>query len=671
MSKQVKYLSILVSFAFLISSCSFGTKIKNGEMAFDRKQYAVAVDMLSNEYNNTDNPRTRARYAYLLGMSYVYLEENTLAIKWFESAVDKGYGNEALLELAKAYKKIGDYQSSINAYEQLKKNSNSDRLIDREIYVLREVASWSNDMDEDVDIAPINENSGYSEYSPVLLDKNFLVFTSDNNQSTGGEVYNWTGNKHTDLFVMLKNGSDIKRFDAGINTENNEGTACFTDDGLIMIFTRCYVDGEADGFCKLMYSDRSSGIWSEPEPLPFLRDDVNYGQPTFIEGDSVLVFTSEMTDGFGGHDLYYVERVFNEDGSFIWGEPYIFPQTINSVGNEMFPSGDGDTLYFSSDYFAGLGGLDIFKTWLQPNGQWAPPLNLKKPINSSFDDFGLVVDRNATLRGQMVQKGFFTSNRKGFGKEDIYQFDRKKSFVPVTTTPSEDTITKEEIEVEIYLAGRTKEMSYENPDDPNSAKLGKVNLSECYVVIDDGETQEKLYSDEQGQFIVLLEKDKEYKIRASKIGYLNAIKSINTYNLDVPEGSLTTTLNIELVLAKIYSNVEITLENIYYNFNKWDIRDDAKPTLDSLTNILEDNPQIKIQLSSHTDCRADDEYNQILSQKRADSAVRYIASKGIEPDRMIAKGFGESALAVNCVCEECTEEEHQINRRTTFKILEK
>ncbi|MEM9548817.1 MAG: OmpA family protein [Bacteroidota bacterium] len=669
MSDILKRVFILGLTAMLVAGCSFGKKIKTGEMAYERKQYAVAVEMLAKEYEKSDNSRLRARHAYLMGMCYTYLEENRLAINWLERAVNNGYGNEALLAIARAHKKAGNYQASVDAYEKLKINSNASRQIDREIYVLKEVSSWANEINSAYEVSPLNENSGFSEYSPSVLDKNFLVFTSDNNESTGGDTYKWTGNKHTDLFVMLKNGSDIKRFDAGINSDHNEGAACFSKDGVHMIFTRCYVEGDSDGYCKLMHSDRSSGIWSEPKPLPFMQDGINYGQPTFIEGDSVLVFSAEMDDGVGGHDLYYVERIFDELGNFEWADPYIFPQTINSAGNEMFPSGDGDTLYFSSDYFAGLGGLDIFKTWLQPNGQWAPPQNLKKPINSSYDDFGLVVDHDANLRGQIVQKGFFTSTRKGFGKEDIYRFEKRQTYVPVDTSTPIQTEEKE-IEVEIYLAGKTKEVSFEDPDDPNSAKLDKIALAECYVVIDDGNEQTKIYSDEEGQFIVRLEKDKDYTIRASKVGYLNDIKRISTRNLKIDKGQLSTTVNVELVLAKIFSNVEITLENIYYNFNKWDIRDDAKPTLDSLSTLLVNNPQIRIQLSSHTDCRADDEYNQILSQKRADSAVNYILSNGIARNRLVPRGYGESALAINCNCDDCTEEEHQINRRTTFKILE-
>ena len=666
MTFNLRILVFLLTF-MILEGCSFGKKIKNGETAYERKQYSVAIDMLGNEYKKADTGREKAKLAFLLGMSYSFLEENQLSIDWLLKAIDNDYGNEALLQLAKNYKRNGDYQASIDSYELLKNNSNNKRQIDREIYVIREVAGWENDTEEGVKIELLNENSGYSEYSPVLFDKNFLVFTSDRDESTGGDTYNWSGNKHSDLFVMLKNGSEVKRFDAGINSNFNDGAACFSADGMEIIFTRCFSKENSDGYCRLMYSERFNGVWTTPVLIPIQKEGINYGQPTFIENDSILVFSAKMEDGTGGHDLYYSQRVFEEDGSFYWGEAYIFPQTVNSQGNEMFPTGDGDTLYFSSDYFAGLGGLDIFKTWLQENGQWAPPQNLRKPINSSFDDFGLVIDYDASLRGSELQKGYFTSTRAGYGKEDIYRFERNRV---VSTSDPQDTIQEEEVEIEIYLAGKTKEMQYNDRVDPNSGITGKDILSDCYITISDGTESEYIYSDDKGLFIVRLQKNKTYTIKASKVGYLNAFEKVSTRNLNVKKGELSTTINIELVLNKIFTNVEITLENIYYNFNKSDIRPDAEPTLDSLIQLMIENPQIDIQLSSHTDCRGDDEYNQILSQKRAESAVRYMAKSGVSNDRMTAKGFGENALAVNCNCDDCTEQEHQINRRTTFKILE-
>lgn len=659
---------ILILLAFIVfEGCSFGKKIKDGETAYERKQYSVAIEMLQDEYDKAENERIRGRTAYLLGMSYSFLEENSLSVDWLTKASDNDYGNEALLKLAQAYKKEGKYQSAIDVYKLLKNSSNNKRQIDREIYVINEISKWSNEPVPGVRVELMNDNSAYSEYSPVLLDKNFLVFTSDMNESTGSEDYKWSGNKHSDLFVMLKNGSDVKRFDAGINSDANEGAACFSKDGMEIVFTRCEVRNEEDGYCRLMYSERFSGIWSDPVVIPIQKTGINYGQPTFIEEDSVLVFSARMEDGTGGHDLYYSQRIANEDGSFYWGEAYLFPQTINSQGNEMFPSGDGDTLYFSSDYFAGLGGLDIFKTWLQPNGEWAPPQNLKNPINSSHDDFGFIVDYDAQLRGNEVQKGFFSSTRAGYGKEDLYRFERNR----VVASPSEDDpMEEEEIAIEIYLAGKTKEVEYNDNNNPNSGIIGKVNLDECYITITNGETSENVYSDDNGQFIVQLEKDKEYSVKASKVGYLNAFEKISTKNLKVEKGQLATTINVELVLTRIFTNVEITLENIYYNFNKSDIRADAEPTLDSLSQLLIQNPQINIQLSSHTDCRGDDEYNLILSQKRAESAVAYMSRKGVSKSRMVAKGYGVTALSINCNCDDCTEEEHQVNRRTTFKILE-
>jgi len=636
-------------------------------MAYESKQYAVAVDMLQKEYKAGENQRSKGKIAYMLGESYKYLEENDLAIRWLQNSVEQDYGNEALLSLAEAYKKKGDYSSSIKAYEALKSSSNADRQIDREIYVLKEVIEWSKESDENISIKMMEDNSAFSEYAPALLDENLLVFTSDRDESTGGESYGWTGNKTTDIFVKMKNGSVIKRFDATINSDHNDGTAAFTSDGMEMVFSRCFTEGENDGFCKLMYSERSTGLWSTPVVLPFLLEGINYGQPTFIENDSVLVFTAKIESGAGGHDLYYVEKILNDDGSIEWGEAYIFPQTVNSKGNEMFPTGDGDTLYFSSDYLAGYGGLDIFKTWLQPNGQWAPPQNLKKPINSSYDDFSFIVDYNAKLRGSEIQRGYFASNRNGYGKEDIYSFQKRKSKETEVVPP---VVEEKEVLVDIYLAGKTKEISFEDPQNPNSAKIGKSILQECYVVISDGKDEEKIYSDDKGQFILQLKKDKDYTIKASKVGYLNAFANVSTKNLSVEDGQLSTTINTELVLNKIFSNVEIVLENIYYNFNKSDIREDAKPTLDSLTRLMKDNPQIEIQLSSHTDCRGDEEYNQILSQKRAESAVQYMTSNGVDKKRMIAKGFGQSMFSVDCLCDDCTEEQHQKNRRTTFKILE-
>ncbi len=651
-----------------MTGCFGLKKIKDGKTAFDTKQYAIAIDLLLSDFEKTNNKQTKSRNAYMLGVSYGYLEETQQAIEWLKKAVRSDYGAIAELELAKAYKKNGDYKLAIKSYEIMRHAVNDTRLIDREIFVLNEVIKWGNVIDQSVSINLLNENSGYSEYAAVIYNKDLIVFTSDQGESTGNESYNWTGNKHSDLFVMMKNGSNVKRFDASINSKFNDGTACFSKDFQEIIFTRCITSVNSDAFCELYYSMQSEGVWSDPKKMSFFEgEQVNVGQATFIEHDSVLVFVANRQEGQGGHDLYYSERLFSDDGSISWSAPSIMPPTINTKGNDMFPSGDGDTLYYSSDYLEGLGGLDIFKTWLLPNGQWVPPQNLKKPINSSADDFSYVVDNFSKLRKGEIQKGFFTSNRKGEGKEDLYSYVRKGTKVLVED-PNTIKIEADKI-LEVYFAGKTKQVLYMDDFDPTSRKNLNGTLANCKVEISNSDTLIVIESDANGQFILQLERDNKYKIVLSKNGFFNEVSEVSTYNLEYPPNQISTTINKAFILDRIFENIEIDLDNIYYNFNKWEIRDDAKPTLDSLSTLLIDNPQIKIQLSSHTDCRGEIDYNQVLSQKRAESAVSYISQKGIEYSRMIAKGYGESAPSVICICNDCTEEDHQKNRRTTFKVL--
>lgn len=662
----IPFLLMMLILSLIGNGCTVNAKIKDGTTAYQQKQYAVAIDMLGTEIADMRDERLKAGHAYMLGDAYLQIEEISAAVRWLETAVAADHSNEALLALAKAYKKQGNYQAAIATYQELQEHVVNRQQIDREIYVIKEVVKWQAEETPGVRATIVDQSSGYSEYSPVILDQNFLVFTSDREGATGGDTYGWTGNKHSDLFVMFKTGSDVRRFDALINTDDNEGTAAFTKDGIEMVFTRCSSDDDADAYCRLMYSQRFDGLWSRPQELSLFDASVNVGHPTFIEGDSVLVFSARRDEGYGGYDLYYCERLIDAAGSLRWSEPYLLPQTINSQGNEMFPSGDGDTLYFSSDYFAGLGGLDIFKTWINPNGTWAPPQNLKRPINSSYDDFGLVVDRTASVRGEEIEKGFFTSTREGYGKEDLYRYVRRRVTPVAEDEAAEDTPI---VNVDIYLAGRALEVQYEVDDDPNTPRIPDAPLAGVALVLEDGQERVSLQSDDAGNFFAELQPDRTYTIKASKDGYLNDVATVSTENLVIAEGELSTTVNAKVVLSKVFTGVEITLDDIYYDFEKWDIREDARPTLDSLTALLVANPQIAIQLGSHTDCRGELAYNQDLSQKRAQSAVDYISGKGIDASRLRAVGYGEAKPEVDCLCESCTDEQHQSNRRTTFQIL--
>ncbi len=558
---------------------------------------------------------------------------------------------EKLIFLAKLLKKKGEYQEAISIYEKLKKLYPTEKKkYQREIFILNEASKWVANPKKGVEVQLVQGNTVGSDFATSLLGDQ-LVITSDRPESTGDGTYTWTGKKHMDLWLKsILNGTLIK-MPPSINTPANEGSAVFSQDGMEMVFTRCTPTNTQDGLCKLYYSKMQMGTWSEPVVLPFCKEEtVNYGQPAFVEGDTVLIFVSNKPDGYGGYDLYYSVREFSNAG-FEWSIPEIMPPTINTQGNEMFPTGNGDTLYYSSDYLPGLGGLDIFMTYLDHSGKWTPPQNLQAPVNSSFDDFSLLRYDSHRQRS-LLEEGYFSSSRPGVGKEDIYHYTVKE----IKKDTSKNNHPTDKLEATIYLAGITKSTSGE--------KLQNVDIT----LISNGETL-RLQSDKDGKVITPLRPNATYDIKVRKKGYFALNDTTSTGNLHIPDGQLAFTIHKKWILEPIITQKEINLENIYYDLDKWDIRPEAYPTLDKLAKLLNDNPSLKIQLSSHTDCRSDDEYNLILSQKRAESVVLYLSKKGIHLSRLSAKGYGESNPAIPCECSKCTEQQHQANRRTTFKII--
>ncbi len=652
----------LLLISIVLLSCSFNQKIKDGESAFERKQFAVAIDLLEAEIKDTKNENSKARKSFLLGKANMQVLDYDQAAAWFRKAVDLNYGAEALGNLASTLKTMEKYQEAADLYRKIgqqtgrTQENNREALLCDQAYVAKQKKS-------DYTIEKLFENSSVSDYSPVIFDRDFLVFTSERAESTGSKVYNWSGEKFSDIYQIRKNGSEVRKFDSAINTNANEGTAWFTNDGTTLYFTRCFSIGSGDDYPKLMRSDLVDGFWSDPEVLPFIQDKVKYGQPTLIENDSILVFSSDQDEVGGTLDLYYTE--LSADGT--WSTPEKLPSSINTQGNEKFPTGDKDTLYFSSDFLPGLGGFDIFKTYIRKDGFWSTPINLGYPINSGGDDFSFIVDYSAKPIKNVTQQGFFSSSRIGNGKDDIYRF---KKNLPIIDTSIIKVVTPE-IQT-VFVTVKTFINIYEESDNPNSKIVGKKPIGDVYIKIVDDVDKKVVdgYTDNNGFYFVEIPKEKQLRIIGAKLEFLNASKDISTKNLVFPKEN-NITINTELVLDRIYTDKEINLENIYYDYDKWDIKSEAKPTLDELVRILKDNPQINIQLSSHTDCRGSEEYNEELSQKRAQSVVDYLISKSISSNRLIPKGYGESLLIDKCVCESCTEDQHQTNRRTTFKIVKR
>ena len=314
-----------------------------------------------------------------------------------------------------------------------------------------------------------------------------------------------------------------------------------------------------------------------------------------------------------------------------------------------------------------MGGLDIFSVYKMSGNNWSPPFNLKPPINSGGDDFGFVVFSRPTGSTDTLEMGFFSSVREnGAGNDDIYRYIKRipppmpKADTIPPTAQAPDTLPT--LLLDVFIV----EKIFEKPNDPNSKVLGRKPLAGATA----GWQGQILTTSEEGFFTINLSPGQDYQFLASFPGYLSNAGLFSTKEMSTLAGQPSQRYELEIVLDRIYTDKEIRLENIYYDFDRWEIRADARPALDRLAQLLIINPSVRIQLGSHTDCRGNDKYNQELSQRRAQAAVDYLIEKGISPARLSAQGFGESAPEDDCLCSRCTEEEHQRNRRTTFRILE-
>lgn len=646
-------------------SCSYTKSVNSGEDALALRQYNTAIPSLSRSHENASSAQDKAQYANLLGQCYQKMNNIEKSAEWFAASVRAQSNAQSLEKLGDMLKQLERYDDAIAAYNQAMANNTNKGDIQRKLATCKQARDWFIEMNKmDFIIQPVAFNSPYGDYSPVFFMGDQIVFSSDRRSSTGENIYNWTGNKFSDIFVVSKNANSPEPFDDAINTEHNEGSACFSKDKNQIFFTRCYQE-LGDDHCKILWSRYEFGQWSEPIEAFEMLDNTNYGQPALIENDSVLIFSSDLRIGEGGKDLFY--SILDENG---WGEPIPMPDQINTMGNEMFPTTYNDTLYYSSDFLPGMGGLDLFKTYLDENYKWVSPQNMKPPINSGADDFAFIMDESYSTAGDIEYKAYFTSTRDGNGDDNIFSVVKKVSEVKEPEVVAD--LPKPRKDYKTYLAIRVVENQFSQEGNPNSPIIGKIPMARMNLQMIDKstlKTQRKRTNDE-GRYITEVDSTGlDIIIKIGKEGYFNQQKSFSIIPFLMDTLTEDRTFNVELVLDKIYENQEIVLSSIYYDYNQYVIREDAKPALDSLSKILIQNPKIKIQLSSHTDCRGDVDFNQNLSQKRAEAAVQYMISRGVDRSRIIPQGYGESVLANNCQCELCTEEEHQTNRRTTFKVL--
>jgi len=497
-------------------------------------------------------------------------------------------------------------------------------------------------------------NSERSDFGPAFYSDG-IIFVSDRRQNfMDNKKYEWTSFNYLDLFFatpryldeFFQEMNEPKAFTGKFNQTYHDGPAAFAKRDSLIYFTRTdneKVKKDSDNFrterLKIFWS-AYNGSWSKTEAFFMNSDEYSVGHPVLTPDGNTIYFVSDMPGGLGGTDIYKCKWQGGQ-----WGQPENLGAEVNSFGDEMFPAINGNTLYFSSNGIAGFGGLDLFMSSIV-NDKWTKAENLGMPINSSFDDFAMVLD----ARGK---KGFFSSNRPGGkGSDDIYA-------CRVLERPKKEPEVKPDT-LKAVISGLVKDKQTLNPMPGSTVFLLNTLTGKVRV----------LKADANGMFRDTITKGVFYVAKAMENNYLSDCINFKIDPSDTSHRLLTPRdlLLDRLELNKIFAVNNYDIETIYYDFDKWFIRPDAEKELDKLVQVMRENP-VNIELGSHTDCRGTSNYNNELSQKRAESAVRYIVQQGISASRITAMGYGESQLINQCSDGvPCSPAEHQANRRTEFKV---
>jgi len=651
--RRFSFLIILLIIITFQESQAQKRKAERAYAAFNSGEYYDAIDEFKNAYSKTKkaDKTSRTEIVFMIGECYRLTNDPKNAETWYKLAVKSSYPRpEAEFWLAESLKKNGKYQNAIDELKKYKQVAPSDAKADQEIRACELAQEWLRNpeaykVDELKDI-----NSKESDFSPAYARDDFgvIYFTSSRDDATGNKTHGATGQGFTDIFesrIDKKAKWSTPVPVEGINSEAEDGTPFIFGGYKEMYFTRCEAGKREKKGCMIMYTKKSGDKWSEPKNIGIIPDSIVAAHPALSPDSRTLYFVSDMAGGSGGKDIWMVTR--NSEGDQ-WSKPRNLGPDINTSGNELFPFVRSDgTLYFSSDGLIGMGGLDIFKAVPQPDGSWVVQ-NMKAPINSSADDFGITFEDGN-------ESGIFSSTRKGKGNDELYSFE----FPPL----------------KFNITGLVKD---EKTGSPISASIVRL------IASDGSNLQAE--SGSGGDFKFALKPDVDYIFLASKQGYLNGKEKESTKGQEKSRDFLIT-----IQLTPIDKPIE--LPNIFYDFGKWDLRPESMVSLDKLVETLNDNPNVTIELMSHTDSRDTEEYNLALSQKRAQSVVDYLIGKGIELDRLTAKGYGESrpkvvdaAIAaldpflklgttlseqyINSLAnDEQKEIAHQINRRTEFQVL--
>jgi outer membrane protein OmpA-like peptidoglycan-associated protein/tetratricopeptide (TPR) repeat protein len=657
MAKSTQILYILFAI-LLLSSCKSGSKVQDGETAYKFKKYSLAAEMLQKDFDKSKDITQKSKIALKIADSYDKQLNYKAAESWYKMIADARVLNDAILLYVNALKRNEKYQEAYKVLDDYLKANKSEKFrLQKEMEFLEDVLKKMKKPSL-TKLTNLTLNTPSLDFAPFVKD-NVLFFSSTRN-SDKNNLDEWTGEGYADIYSASKFGNtsfnEPTSLDKTFNTTYHDAELVISKDGKTAFFTRCGTDEKnVNDYCHIYRITKNiDDSWNTPERLKLFADTINEGQAFLSADEKELYFVSDNKDGYGGRDIYLAKK--NISGDFEL--PINAGSKVNTQGDELFPViSEDNKMYFSSNGKTGYGGLDIYVA-TKEGKIYTNVQNLGFGVNSGGDDFSISLIKSKD--DSVLLSGYITSNRPGGkGLDDIYYFENRMA--PAEPLPPAVYLLKVLVQAKIY----------QDDNNPNSTFLGIKPIENATIELPRfdqvAESFQFLRSDKDGNANTIIPRGSQFKIKATKIGYLAGEETVNA-NIPGKDGD-TVVIQKVITLSKIYKNVEITLNNIYYDYDKWNIRTDAAQSLDSLVDILVKNPTIKIQLSSHTDCRGKDTYNETLSQKRAESVVQYLIQKGIVADRLTAKGYGESMPIETCECTKCTEEQHQRNRRTTFKIL--
>lgn len=619
------------------------SKVKSGDKKYDGYAY---IDAIKTYERVADKGYKSEDLFKKLGNSYYFNSEFEGAAKWYGElfAVNTSPEAEYYYRYAQSLRSTGQTDKAnkiMNEFNAKYKNDSRGKLYKEDVNYLDEIKANSGRYTiEDAGI-----NSKYSDYGSLVYNNKIYFASARDTGNFSQRKHKWTGEYYTNIYsayVDPQNSAVLKadKFKTALNTKFHESSPVFTKDGNTVYFTRNnYVDGKKGKddnkitLVKIYKASLENGKWTKITAVSFASDNYSTAHPALSPDEKTMYFASDMPGSTGQSDIFKVS--INNDGSF--GTPQNLGKPINTEGKETFPYVTSENeIYFASDGHPGLGGLDVFVGQIEDNGTISGIQNLGNDINSPKDDFAYIID-------PVSRQGYFSSNKEGGkGSDDIYKFLETKRLKCLQ---------------ELYGV---------ITDSENGAVLpgSKVTLYENQKI------KNSTVSNSAGQYSFAVECGKTYSVRAEKPDYA-------TKEVDVKIVRTTGKTNLPIALDKSVCKVAVGddlgkcfgIKMIYFDLDKSNIRTEAALDLEKILDVLNQNPTMKLDIRSHTDSRATHQYNEALSDRRAKSTINWLIKNGVAKNRLTGKGYGETQLVNQCSDGvNCTEEEHQMNRRSEFII---